>query len=750
MGIGVALATGLVQGFTQNMGREMERRAGEREKLEGYRNLLYGAAAGDPEKTNIAGINMLRDMVGKAQGNLEQQKGIDIFGTAGDSIFADSDDDFTKVLAEIKAAAGTDDDNDDPKVQAFIGEGDYRYDFYTDVRKSVSNPNEAMGNITTLVAEIQKNPDKFRNAPESVHIEFEQLIRSNAQVIQKDNYFKTGEFDVDLPQINGILRATQTFDNLYNAMYPDKNRPSTFGSEYKIVNPEVESATPSTDPEINGNVMGLVIMKPVSETHAMAQAAVMNNFGATKDTYAAAWVAYTDILIGYNKEDRERLFDATINFGEKYKLFGPTASTTFANMNKDTANAMLRDLDELTDGDHVEMSFILGAYQKPQQFETQARPRAGGIPGTGGKSAKPVVTAKLHAARVLISSTATEEDFQKIMDANKALDAVLSDKSGLIALRDMADQFTTLPVVSRYASLVSRAKNVLGFFFDPDEGDDAVSRGAITSVAPDTQIVSGRRAGELGFDNATGQSLTDDSKKYMTTEYIQSLNASIEQRRKDGMAVAEKDRLLKEDGTRMTADEMGIMYAQFESLRISLAFQMARAADPSGRLSNQDIIQQLARLGEEFDTPAQMKARIQFAIDDFKVQRNRYAHLAKYEDSSGPVTSAEKQQIQGHHSLTMLARAGGYQTASAMMNTQSGDTPEPPVYSMKNNAGIVSYGGKDYMLAGNGKVYDQETMQLVTDVDTLSLILSAPEIPQNFMPPPSQPADVSVPSGQGT
>ena len=54
------------------------------------------------------------------------------------------------------------------------------------------------------------------------------------------------------------------------------------------------------------------------------------------------------------------------------------------------------------------------------------------------------------------------------------------------------------------------------------------------------------------------------------------------------------------------------------------------------------------------------------------------------------------------------------------------------------------------MLAGNGKVYDQETMQLVTDVDTLSLILSAPEIPQNFMPPPSQPADVSVPSGQGT
>ena len=45
------------------------------------------------------------------------------------------------------------------------------------------------------------------------------------------------------------------------------------------------------------------------------------------------------------------------------------------------------------------------------------------------------------------------------------------------------------------------------------------------------------------------------------------------------------------------------MYARFESLRISLAFQMARAADPSGRLSNQDIELQLRKLGSNFQTP---------------------------------------------------------------------------------------------------------------------------------------------------
>ena len=737
-----ALALGTVAGFTRNIKQEAQLRMGEQQSVDELNKLIMNAGLTQGKNFSAANAKILSAAVKDMQDQIDSRERIDIFGRAGPRINTD-------LSGVIPMLQTIDDTSDDPKVVSFIGKGKHRYDFYTDVRKSVSNANEAMGNITTLVAEIQKDPDKFRNAPKDVHIEFEQLIRSNAGVIQKDNYFKTGEFDVELPQINGILRATQTFDKLFNAMYPDKNRSSTFGSEYVIVNEDVESATPSSDPEKDGNIMGLVIMKPKTEEHAMAQTAVMNNFGATKDTFADAWVGYTDILVGYNKEDREKLFDATINFGAKYNLFGPTASTTFANMNKDTANAMLKDLDELTGGDHVEMSFILGAYQKPQQFETQARSRAGGIPGTGGKSAKPVVTAKLHAARVLIASTATEEDFVKIIDANKALDAVLSDKSGLIALRDMADQFTTLPVVSKYAGLVSRAKNVLGFFFDSDDEGDAVSRGAITSVAPDTQVVSERRAAELGFDSLTGQSLTDDNKKYMTTEYIQSLNASIEQRRKDGMAVAEKDRLLKEDGTRMTAEEMGIMYARFESLRISLAFQMARAADPSGRLSNQDIIQQLARLGEEYDTPQQMKARIQFAIDDFTVQRNRYAHLAKYEDSSGPVTSAEKQQIQGHHSLTMLARAGGYQTASAMKSTKSGDTSEPPVYSMKNNAGIVSYGGKDYMLAGNGKVIDPETMDVVTDMGILSVILSAPGIPQNYMPPLSPPADDSVPNKQG-
>jgi len=57
---------------------------------------------------------------------------------------------------------------------------------------------------------------------------------------------------------------------------------------------------------------------------------------------------------------------------------------------------------------------------------------------------------------------------------------------------------------------------------------------------------------------------------------------------------------------------------RLQAMRITLAFQMARAADPSGRLSNQDIEQQFVKLAGNFGTEASALAGIQVAIDEFK------------------------------------------------------------------------------------------------------------------------------------
>ena len=58
--------------------------------------------------------------------------------------------------------------------------------------------------------------------------------------------------------------------------------------------------------------------------------------------------------------------------------------------------------------------------------------------------------------------------------------------------------------------------------------------------------------------------------------------------------------------------------ARLQAMRITLAFQMARAADPSGRLSNQDIEQQFVKLAGNFGTEKAALAGIQVAIDEFK------------------------------------------------------------------------------------------------------------------------------------
>ncbi len=71
-------------------------------------------------------------------------------------------------------------------------------------------------------------------------------------------------------------------------------------------------------------------------------------------------------------------------------------------------------------------------------------------------------------------------------------------------------------------------------------------------------------------------------------------------------------------------------YAEYEALNIALAFKLARAADPSGRLSNQDIEQQLRRLGDPMDSQAAALAKIGILIDEIGAERDKLQVLVTY------------------------------------------------------------------------------------------------------------------------
>ena len=102
MGIGIALASGLVRGFTQNIQEEKARRVSERAKLDEYQKMLLDAALTE-EDYNAAAGKRLQAMLDSAKGRMNNQERINIFGQRGENI----DMDFTDVMSQLNSADKT-------------------------------------------------------------------------------------------------------------------------------------------------------------------------------------------------------------------------------------------------------------------------------------------------------------------------------------------------------------------------------------------------------------------------------------------------------------------------------------------------------------------------------------------------------------------------------------------------------------------------------------------------------------------
>ena len=87
MGIGAALAMGLVQGFSKNMDEEKARRQAQRDRLDGYQTAAMQASFKDD--ANMAGINAVFNMVNKAKKEMDDMEPIDPFGSRGRDVIMD-------------------------------------------------------------------------------------------------------------------------------------------------------------------------------------------------------------------------------------------------------------------------------------------------------------------------------------------------------------------------------------------------------------------------------------------------------------------------------------------------------------------------------------------------------------------------------------------------------------------------------------------------------------------------------------
>lgn len=145
MGIGVALANGLVRGFTQNIEREMAKRASEREKLDLYTQTVLEAST----KKNFSNENVkaISGMIQNARNTLNEREAIDLFGTAS----APLDVDFTGLLADLKA---TTDEDEETTVLGKLTLP-FKSDF-TDENFLLVAPNQVESYLTSNADEVEK------------------------------------------------------------------------------------------------------------------------------------------------------------------------------------------------------------------------------------------------------------------------------------------------------------------------------------------------------------------------------------------------------------------------------------------------------------------------------------------------------------------------------------------------------------------------------------------------------------------
>lgn len=84
---------------------------------------------------------------------------------------------------------------------------------------------------------------------------------------------------------------------------------------------------------------------------------------------------------------------------------------------------------------------------------------------------------------------------------------------------------------------------------------------------------------------------------------------------------------------------------RIEALKISLAFKMAKADDPSGRLSNQDVEAQYVKLGQITDLKRDALAVIAQTKSQFKQQLDKYNLLVNYGKGLDEATERDYQVI---------------------------------------------------------------------------------------------------------
>lgn len=601
-----AIGLGLVKGFTRNIKEEKLRRIADQEKVDLYEQMMIKASL-ENENMTPAAIAYMGNAIKNARGKLGERESIDMFGTQSKAL----DMDFTQDLPMIRALMkqpeeeekefqvpfanfiqGTErDENGDLIKEAYLG-----IPFAMDAINA-SNASGALNWALTGYLQSEAAQEKMRKFP-SLAQGARDFVNIAAGIYSAD-MAKTGIkegrteetaagsiVDDALNAVNDFVvpfigQNTARVSEAGANVTASQNQGEQVHTGIKLSNGSIQKFALTEEAESTMQAAASAFGVPLNEFGSFVQETLYNNpmnvFAGNGDVHAQLYGGTMAFVA-----------DVSTNAGvNATAILDPTSGQVFRD-----DNVILSVYDALEKqaknvGKPGQLTFAKMVNIAAPLMQVQS-----GDKKFGGKFA--VVTQRdTRTNKTYVMGLMSLKDAQvtELIDQEAAVGATLGQLNQAIAARQGFDSEFVRKIAKIYGWAVEAVMDGTGAFF----ANTAEQRNWYGgNVDPDRTLEAGDT--------------------YVTADYVSKK-----------MAAAKGE---------------GQAFAEFEALKISLAFQLARAADPSGRLSNQDIEQQMTQLGDLTDTKTTALTKLNLIKERLEAQYPKLQAVSRLLQSNDTVTLA--------------------------------------------------------------------------------------------------------------
>ena len=328
MGIGAALAMGLVQGFTRNIQTEQARRQAEDERISSYQEYVVKALS----EGNKSGADAIQELISSAQ---EQKRpAIGLLGRRAAPINLDmsniqtaltSADDF-KYIINAKGERGGKAGPDTFAYRTDIGD-------FSSQGKNVS----ALAAINTYHFASPQRELELLNAPLAQVKHLGGLIRNHVAAYTNEfNVQLEGGMLIDMDP--GIFEAAKNFNALMAKRYA-KTGEDDF-KNFDVMARGTGDSGPLSTITASGEIFSGVTLDDYPE----GQSVLATEWRTTPEMLPKLFADYTEQIAGINKQQREGYLVATLEIMDEYAQQGitfPKTSLGVTNMSQDAARNLL-------------------------------------------------------------------------------------------------------------------------------------------------------------------------------------------------------------------------------------------------------------------------------------------------------------------------------------------------------------------------------------------------------------------------